>query len=44
MAKKRGRIPAVLPLLEKMRERGYWLSDELLHLVAKLADETVSSD
>ncbi len=42
MAKKRGAIPAVLPLLEEMRQRGYWLSKELLQLVGKLAGETSS--
>lgn len=29
-AKKKGLIPAVIPLLETLRERGYWLSDQLI--------------
>ena len=32
-----GRI--YIPLLEEIRQRGYWLSDELLDVAAKLAGE-----
>ena len=38
-AKKTGLIPLVLPLLYEIRGRGYWLSDELLDLAAKMAEE-----
>jgi predicted nucleic acid-binding protein len=33
-------IPAVRPLLERIRQQGYWLSDELLDVAARLAGET----
>ncbi|MCA9942596.1 MAG: DUF3368 domain-containing protein [Anaerolineales bacterium] len=39
-AKKRGYIPAVRPLLEAARQQGYWLSDELINIAAKMAGET----
>ena len=38
-AKRRGRLPAVRPVLEEMRTQGYWLSDELIELASKLAQE-----
>jgi len=38
-AKEAGLIPAVLPLLEEIRRRGYWLSDELLDVAARFAGE-----
>lgn len=37
--KQRGHIPAVRPLLEAARQRGYWLSDELVTTAAKMAGE-----
>ena len=39
MAKKKNLLPAVLPLLNKMRHQGYWLSDEILAIAAKLSGE-----
>lgn len=39
-AKERGLVPAVRPLLDEIRQRGYWLSDELLDVVARLARES----
>ncbi len=42
MAKKRGLIAEVLPLLKEARQRGYWLSNEFLELVGRLAGESVS--
>jgi predicted nucleic acid-binding protein len=38
-AKKAGLLTAVGPLLLKMRQRGYWLSDEILDVAARLAGE-----
>lgn len=38
-AKQQGYLPAVRPLLEAARRQGYWLSDELITLATKLADE-----
>ena len=32
-------IPAVRPTLEEIRQRGYWLSDKIMNVAAKLADE-----
>ncbi len=42
-AKKAGSLSAVRPLLEEIRERGYWLSDELLDVATKLAGEDIDS-
>lgn len=39
LAKRRGLIPAVMPLLEAIRNNGYWLSDKLLEHVRQLAAE-----
>ncbi|MCB0211603.1 MAG: DUF3368 domain-containing protein [Anaerolineae bacterium] len=38
-AKKSLHIPAVRPLLIEIRQNGYWLSDEFLNAVTKLAGE-----
>jgi predicted nucleic acid-binding protein len=38
-AKEAGLIPAVCPLLEEIRQRGYWLSEALLETAARLAKE-----
>jgi hypothetical protein len=38
-AKETKLLPAVRPILEEIRRRGYWLSDELLDEAAKLAGE-----
>ncbi|MCP4425717.1 MAG: DUF3368 domain-containing protein [Chloroflexi bacterium] len=38
-AKQRGFIPAVVPLLQDIRHYGYWLSDNLVSIAAKLAGE-----
>ena len=38
-AKKSELIPVVRPILEEIRQRGYWLSDELLQTAIKLAGE-----
>jgi predicted nucleic acid-binding protein len=40
LAKKHLLIDAVLPLLIDIRENGYWLSNNFLHEVAKLTNET----
>jgi predicted nucleic acid-binding protein len=39
-AKDMGLIPAVRPLLDEIRQQGYWLSDELLDVAARLAGES----
>jgi predicted nucleic acid-binding protein len=39
-AKEVGLVPAVCPLLEEIRQQGYWLSDALLVTAARLAGET----
>jgi len=39
LAKKRRMIESVVPLLEAARDNGYWISDELVDLVRKLASE-----
>lgn len=38
-AKEVGLVPAVCPLLDEIRHRGYWLSEALLETAAKLAGE-----
>lgn len=38
-AKKQGLIPAVVPMLEALREQGYWLSDELVMHVRGIVGE-----
>jgi len=38
-AKERGLVAAVRPLLDGIRQRGYWLSDALVDAAAKLAGE-----
>jgi hypothetical protein len=38
-AKQSGFVPNVRQLLEEIRARGYWLSDELVEQAAKLAGE-----
>ena len=38
-AKEVGLVPAVCPLLEEIRQQGYWLSDALLVTAARLAGE-----
>ena len=37
--KKRGYVSAVTPLLKSARQQGYWLSDELIAIAAKMAGE-----
>jgi predicted nucleic acid-binding protein len=37
--KQRGYIPAIVPLLRAARQQGYWLSDELIAVAAKMAGE-----
>lgn len=39
LAKQRGLVSAVLPLLHELRQYGYWLSDEVLASAAQLAGE-----
>jgi predicted nucleic acid-binding protein len=41
-AKQMGFLPLVGPVLVDMRQRGYWLSDELLAVGVRLAGETLS--
>lgn len=38
-AKSTGLLNAVYPLLETIRQRGYWLSDDVLDLAARLSGE-----
>ncbi len=38
-AKEKGLLPHVRPVLEQIRSQGYWLSDELLDLASRLANE-----
>jgi len=42
-AKRRGFIPAVVPLLYAIRHHGYWLSDSLISLAAELTGERVTT-
>ena len=39
-AKEAGLLETVRPVLVEMRQRGYWLSDEILNLAASLAGES----
>jgi len=39
-AKEAGHLHVVGPVLTEMRDRGYWLSDEILAVAARLAEET----
>lgn len=38
-AKEQGIVPAVIPLVEKIRQNGYWFSDALLEQVRRLTSE-----
>lgn len=38
-AKKKGLVTAVVPLLEELREQGYWLSDEIVMLTRQMVGE-----
>jgi uncharacterized protein len=39
LAKERGLVEKVTPLIEKMRTSGYWLSDEVMGIARRLAGE-----
>lgn len=39
LAKEKGLINSVKPLLEEVRNHGYWLSDEIIEVAVKLAGE-----
>jgi uncharacterized protein len=39
LAKRRGVIESVIPLLDEIRRQGYWLSDALVAQVRRLAGE-----
>jgi uncharacterized protein len=39
LAKQQGAIPSVKNLLQEIRNNGYWLSDELIGIAARLAGE-----
>jgi predicted nucleic acid-binding protein len=39
LAKEKGLVQRVEPLLEELRESGYWLSDEIVEAAMKLAEE-----
>jgi predicted nucleic acid-binding protein len=43
-AKQVGLLPFVRPVLEQIREGGYWLSEELLDVAARLAGESASAE
>jgi uncharacterized protein len=38
-AKERGLVGKITPLVEELREKGYWLSDEVIRVTRKLAKE-----
>jgi predicted nucleic acid-binding protein len=38
-AKEKGLLTRVGPLIDELRESGYWLSDEVVEAARKLADE-----
>lgn len=42
-AKRKGLVSSVMPVLHEIRRKGYWLSDQMLNMAAKLADETDTS-
>lgn len=42
-AKRKGLISSVMPVLYEVRRKGYWLSDQMLSMAAKLANETDTS-
>jgi predicted nucleic acid-binding protein len=39
LAKERGLVDRVVPLMEELRLTGYWLSDEIVDVAKKLAEE-----
>jgi predicted nucleic acid-binding protein len=39
LAKERGILKEISPLIDELRNRGYWLSDELIELARRLAEE-----
>jgi len=39
LAKESGLIENVTPLIEKIRQKGYWLSDEVIEIARRLAGE-----
>ena len=39
LAKRQGLVTAVAPLLETLRNLGYWISDEVVAVVKNLAGE-----
>jgi predicted nucleic acid-binding protein len=39
-AKEAGLVTTVRPLLEQIRQRGYWLADEIIELATRLAEES----
>jgi uncharacterized protein len=43
-AKEVGLLPLVRPILEQIRARGYWLSDQLVDIAAHLAGESASAE
>lgn len=41
-AKQAGLVPSVTPLLEEMRQQGYWLSNKLIEIASRLSGEADS--
>lgn len=39
LAKEKGLLEKIGPLLEELRDKGYWLTDEVVHTARKLAGE-----
>ncbi len=39
LAREKGMLGKISPLLEELRDKGYWLSDEVLQAAKKLAGE-----
>jgi len=39
LAKEKGIVEKIGPLLEELRTEGYWLSDEVIKISKKIADE-----
>ncbi len=44
LAKRRGRIPAVRPLIQELVRQSFWMSPRLYHEILRLADELPTSE
>lgn len=43
IAKEKGLVDDIKPLIEQLRDAGYWLSDEILEIVKRLEDQDLKS-